>query len=126
VVLIVFFSFFYTAMVFNPSEIAENMKKNGGFILGIRPGKPTSDYIEKIASRITMVGAVFLVVVALIPNMMTNMFGITSFYFGGTAVLIVVGVALEIVQQVESQLLMRNYEGILKRSKSGTNGLFRF
>lgn len=125
VVLIVFFGFFYTAMVFNPSDIADNMKKNGGFILGIRPGKPTSDYIEKIASRITLVGSVFLVVVALVPDLLTNVFGITSFYFGGTSVLIIVGVALEIVEQVNSQLLMRNYEGVLKRAKSG-RGLLRF
>ncbi len=125
VLLILFFSFFYTAMVFNPSEIAENMKKNGGFILGIRPGKPTANYIEKIASRITLVGAIFLIVVALIPTLMTNLFGITSFYFGGTAVLIVVGVALDLVHQVESQLLMRHYEGILKR-RSGSGGLLRF
>ena len=125
VVLIVFFGFFYTAMVFNPSDIADNMKKNGGFILGIRPGKPTSDYIEKIASRITLVGSVFLVVVALVPDLLTNVFGITSFYFGGTSVLIIVGVALEIVEQVNSQLLMRNYEGVLKRAKGG-RGLLRF
>lgn len=125
VVLIVFFSFFYTAMVFNPSDVAENMKKNGGFILGIRPGRPTSDYIEKIASRITLVGAVFLVVVALIPDLLTNVFGITSFYFGGTSVLIVVGVALEVVEQINSQLVMRNYEGVLKRAKAG-RGLLRF
>lgn len=127
VVLIVFFAFFYTAMVFNPQDIAENMKKNGGFILGVRPGKPTSDYIERIATRITLVGALMLVVVALIPNVLTNLMGVNSFYFGGTAVLIVVGVALELVQQIESQLLMRHYEGILKRSggKSGT-GLLRF
>ena len=125
VVLIVFFGFFYTAMVFNPSDIADNMKKNGGFILGIRPGKPTSDYIEKIASRITLVGSVFLVVVALVPDLLTNVFGITSFYIGGTSVLIIVGVALEIVEQVNSQLLMRNYEGVLKRAKGG-RGLLRF
>ena len=125
VVLIVFFGFFYTAMVFNPSDIADNMKKNGGFILGIRPGKPTSEYIETIASRITLVGSVFLVVVALVPDLLTNVFGITSFYFGGTSVLIIVGVALEIVEQVNSQLLMRNYEGVLKRAKGG-RGLLRF
>ena len=125
VALIIFFSFFYTAMVFNPSDIAENMKKNGGFILGIRPGKPTSDYIEKVASRVTLVGALFLVVIALIPDLLTNVFGVTSFYFGGTAVLIVVGVSLEIVQQINSQLLMRNYEGVLKRAKAG-RGLLRF
>lgn len=125
VILIVFFSFFYTAMVFNPSDIADSMKKNGGFILGIRPGKPTSDYIEKIASRVTLIGSLFLVVIALVPDLLTNVFGITSFYFGGTAVLIVVGVALEIAEQINSELLMRNYEGVLKRAKSG-KGLLRF
>lgn len=125
VVMIVFFSFFYTAMVFNPSDIADNMKKNGGFILGIRPGKPTSDYIEKIASRITLVGALFLVAVALVPDVLTRVFGITSFYFGGTSVLIVVGVALEIVEQINSQLLIRNYESVLKRAQNG-RGLLRF
>lgn len=125
VILIIFFSFFYTAMVFNPSDIAESMKKNGGFILGIRPGKPTSEYIEKVASRVTLIGSLFLVAVALVPNLLTNVFGITSFYFGGTAVLIVVGVSLEIVQQINSQLLMRNYEGVLKRAKGG-RGLLRF
>ncbi len=125
VALIIFFGFFYTAMVFNPADIADSMKKNGGFILGIRPGKPTSDYIEKVASRVTFVGSLFLVVVALIPDLLTNMFGIRSFYFGGTSVLIVVGVALEIVQQVNSQLLMRNYEGVLKRARAG-RGLLRF
>ncbi|EEX48005.1 MULTISPECIES: preprotein translocase subunit SecY [Jonquetella] len=127
VILIVFFTYFYTAMVFNPAEVAENMKKNGGFILGIRPGKPTADYIERVATRITMVGAAMLVVIALVPNVLTNVFGMTSFYFGGTAVLIVVGVALEIVQQVESQLLMRHYEGILKRGGGASGaGLLRF
>lgn len=127
VMLIVFFTYFYTAMVFNPIEVADNMKKNGGFILGIRPGKPTADYIEKVATRITLVGAIMLVIIAIIPNVLTNFFGVTSFYFGGTAVLIVVGVALELVQQIQSQLLMRHYEGILKRGGgAGGAGLFRF
>lgn len=126
VILIVFFAFFYTAMVFNPQDVAENMKKNGGFILGVRPGKPTADYIERVATRITLVGALMLVVIALIPNLLTNFFGIHSFYFGGTAVLIVVGVALELVQQIESQLLMRHYEGILKRNGGKGAGLLRF
>ncbi len=125
VVLIIFFGFFYTAMVFNPSDIAENMKKNGGFILGIRPGKPTSDYIEKVASRVTLIGSLFLVVIALVPNLLTKVFGVTTFYFGGTAVLIVVGVSLEIVEQINSQLLLRNYEGVLKRARAG-RGLLRF
>ncbi len=125
VLLIIFFSYFYTAVVFNPAEVATNMKKYGGFILGIRPGRPTSDFIEKVMSRITLGGAVFLAAIALIPTLMTKMMGITSFYFGGTAILIVVGVALDTVHQIEGQLLMRHYEGILqKRDKAG--GLLRF
>ncbi|GAB1399748.1 preprotein translocase subunit SecY [Aminivibrio sp.] len=125
VALIIFFSYFYTAVVFNPSDVANNMKKYGGFILGIRPGKPTSDFIEKVMSRITLGGAVFLACVALVPNLMTQFMGISSFYFGGTAVLIVVGVALDTVHQIEGQLLMRHYEGILKR-KDKAGGLLRF
>jgi preprotein translocase subunit SecY len=126
VVLIVFFSYFYTAVVFNPTDVANNMKKYGGFILGIRPGKPTSDYIEKVMSRITLGGAVFLAVIALIPTLMTSMMGMSSFYFGGTAVLIVVGVALDTVHQIEGHLLMRHYEGILKRRDGKAGGLLRF
>ena len=99
------------------------MKKYGGFILGIRPGQPTSDYITRVMERITLAGGVFLAVVALIPNVMSSVLGVNSFYFGGTAVLIVVGVAMDTVQQIEAQLLMRNYDGILK--KSGNRGLLR-
>lgn len=125
VLLIVFFSYFYTAVVFNPADVASNMKKYGGFILGIRPGRPTSDFIEKVMSRITLGGSIFLAAIALIPTLMTKLMGITSFYFGGTAILIVVGVALDTVHQIEGQLLMRHYEGILKkRDKAG--GLLRF
>lgn len=126
VLLILFFAYFYTAMVFNPADIANNMKKYGGFILGIRPGKPTSDYIEKVMSRITLGGALFLAIIALVPNLMTNFMGITTFYFGGTAVLIVVGVALDLVHQIEGKLLMRHYEGILKRRNGAGAGLLRF
>ncbi|MDD4835673.1 MAG: SecY family transport protein, partial [Dethiosulfovibrio sp.] len=111
---------------FNPADIANNMKKYGGFILGIRPGKPTSDYIEKVMSRITLGGALFLAVIALVPNLMSNLMGITTFYFGGTAVLIVVGVALDLVHQIEGKLLMRHYEGILKRRSGAGAGLLRF
>jgi preprotein translocase subunit SecY len=120
VLLIVFFSYFYTAVVFNPGDLSNNMKKYGGFILGIRPGKPTTDYIEKVMNRITLGGAVFLAVIALIPTLISSIVRTNSFYFGGTAVLIVVGVALDTVHQVEGQMLMRHYEGILKRrNKSG-------
>ena len=120
VLLIVFFSYFYTAVVFNPTELSNNMKKYGGFILGIRPGKPTTDYIERVMNRITLGGAVALAIVALIPTFMSGVMRINTFYFGGTAVLIVVGVALDTIHQVEGQMLMRHYEGILKRrNKSG-------
>jgi len=125
VCLIVFFAYFYTAVVFNPTDISNNMKKNGGFILGIRPGQPTADYIEKVMARITLGGAIFLAVIALIPNFMSSVMGITNFYFGGTAALIVVGVALDTVHQIEAQLLMRHYEGILKRSGGKSSGLLR-
>lgn len=124
VLLIIFFGFFYTAVVFKPDEIADNMKKNGGFILGIRPGKPTEEYIEKVMERITLAGSVALAVIAVVPTIMTSLLGIHSFYFGGTAVIIVVGVALDTVHEIEAQLLMRHYQGILKRqNKSG--GLLR-
>jgi len=120
VLLIVFFSYFYTAVVFNPTDLSNNMKKYGGFILGIRPGKPTMEYIERVMNRITLGGAVALAIIALVPTFMSGALRITTFYFGGTAVLIVVGVALDTIHQVEGQMLMRHYDGILKRrGKSG-------
>lgn len=124
VLLIIFFSYFYTAVVFKPDDISSNMKKNGGFILGIRPGKPTTEYIEKVMGRITLGGAVALAIVAVVPTIMTGLMNIKTFYFGGTAVIIVVGVALDTVHQVEGQLLMRHYEGILKR-RGKSSGLLR-
>lgn len=101
------------------------MKKNGGFILGIRPGRPTTDYIERVMGRITLLGAVALALVAIIPTVMSGLMKINTFYFGGTAVLIVVGVALDTVHQIEGQLLMRHYEGILKRRGGKNGGLLR-
>lgn len=112
-VLIIFFTYFYTAITFNPVEVATNMKKYGGFIPGIRPGKPTSDYLSKVLNRITLAGAVFLAVIALIPTAIMQITGM-SMSFGGTAVLIAVGVALETMQQIEAQMLMRHYQGFLK------------
>lgn len=111
--LIIFFTYFYTAATFNPVEIATNMKKNGGFIPGIRPGKPTSDFLNKILTRITLAGALFLAIITIVP---TILMGATKIpiAFGGTAVLIVVGVALETMKQIEAQLLMRHYQGFLK------------
>ena len=125
VLLIVFFSYFYTAVVFKPEDISTNMKKNGGFILGIRPGKPTTDYIEKVMGRITLGGSIALAVIAIIPTIMTGVMHINTFYFGGTAVIIIVGVALDTVHQIEGQLLMRHYEGILKRRGGKSGGLLK-
>lgn len=125
VILIIFFSYFYTAVVFKPEDISNNMKKNGGFILGIRPGRPTTDYIERVMGRITLLGAVALAIVAIVPTVMSGFMKINTFYFGGTAVLIVVGVALDTVHQIEGQLLMRHYEGILKRRGGKSGGLLR-
>ena len=123
VLMIIFFSYFYTAVVFKPEDISNNMKKNGGFFLGIRPGKPTTDYIEKVMGRITLGGSIALAVIAIIPTVMTGLMNINTFYFGGTAVIIVVGVALDTVHQIEGQLLMRHYEGILKRRGGKSGGL---
>ena len=112
--LIIFFTYFYTAIQFNPIEMANNMKKNGGFIPGIRPGRPTSDYINKVLSKITLAGAVFLGIIAAIPIFMNIGLNIQNFSIGGTSLLIVVGVALETVKQLESQMLMRHYKGFLE------------
>lgn len=112
--LIIFFTYFYTAIQFNPIEMSNNMKKNGGFIPGIRPGKPTSDYIANVLSRITLCGAFFLAIIAIIPIFMNLGLHISNFSIGGTSLLIVVGVALETVQNMESQMLMRHYKGFLE------------
>ena len=127
--MIIFFTYFYTAIVFNPKEIADNMKKQGGFIPGIRPGLPTSEYIDAVLTRITLPGSVFLAIIAVLPTFVTNIFGIDySFaqFFGGTSILIMVGVALDTLQQVESHLLMRHYDGFMKsgkiRGRAGVGG----
>ncbi len=109
---IIFFTYFYTAITFNPMEVADTMKKNGGFIPGLRPGRPTSQYLEKVLSRLTLSGALFLAAIALVPYALSPL-GI-SMRFGGTSLLIITGVALETMKQIESYLLMRHYEGFLK------------
>ena len=111
--LIVFFTYFYSAISFNPVDVAENIKKNGGFIPGLRPGRPTSDYISKVMSRITLFGAIFLAAIAVLPAIIMGLTGL-ELYFGGTALLIVVGVALDTMKQLEASLLMRSYEGFMK------------
>ena len=110
VVLIIFFAYFYTAVTFNPVDVADNLKKYGGYIPGIRPGTTTADYIDFVLSRITFGGAIYLAVICVLPTVLTNEFNI-QFYFGGTSLLIVVGVALDTVQQIEGHLITRHYEG---------------
>jgi len=112
--LIIFFTYFYTAIQFNPVEMGNNMKKNGGFIPGIRPGRPTSEYIAKVLGKITTAGAIFIATIAVFPLFLSLGFGFTAFAIGGTSLLIVVGVALETVRQLESQMLMRHYKGFLE------------
>jgi len=113
VAMIVFFAFFYTAIVFNPVDIAENLKKYGGFIPGIRPGKKTSDYLYRVLTRITLGGALYLAAVCVLPDIFYKAFNV-PFYFGGTSLLIVIGVALDTVSQIESHLIQRHYGGFLK------------
>jgi preprotein translocase subunit SecY len=137
---IIFFCYFYTAIIFNPDDVAENMRKYGGFIPGIRPGKRTAEYIDTILTRITLVGALYLAVIAILPEFLISGFKVApipfigekldqflprfitegmnvQFYFGGTSLLIIVGVAMDTVQQVESQLIMRHYDGFMKKTR---------
>ncbi len=116
VLLIIFFTYFYTAIIFNPTDLADNMRKYGGNIPGIRPGKNTANFIDRTLTRITFVGAVFLSLISVLPMFLIQSFGI-PFYFGGTALLIVVGVGLDTVQQIESHLVMRHYRGFMKDGK---------
>jgi preprotein translocase subunit SecY len=140
VVGIIFFCYFYTAIIFNPDDVAENMRKYGGFIPGIRPGKRTAEYIDTILTRITLVGAIYLAIVAILPEFLISGFKVApipvigekldqylpkfitegmnvQFYFGGTSLLIIVGVAMDTVQQIESQLIMRHYDGFMKKTR---------
>jgi preprotein translocase subunit SecY len=138
--MIIFFAYFYTAIIFNPDDVAENMRKYGGFVPGIRPGKRTAEYIDGILARITLAGAIYLALVALLPEFLLTGFKVepipfvgerldaivpgwitnglnVQFYFGGTSLLIIVGVAMDTVQQVESQLIMRHYDGFMKKTR---------
>jgi preprotein translocase subunit SecY len=116
VTLIVFFAFFYTAVVFNPTETADNLKQYGGFIPGIRPGERTAEYIDYVLTRITVVGAAYLAVVCVLPELLIS-YAAVPFYFGGTSLLIVVSVTMDTVAQVQSHLLAHQYEGLIKKSK---------
>jgi len=114
--MIVFFCFFYTAVTFKPDDVAENLKKNGGFIPGIRPGKKTAEFLDKALVRLTVVGAIYLSVVCVMPTILIERLNV-PFYFGGTALLIVVGVAIDTISQIESHLVMRNYDGFMKAGR---------
>jgi preprotein translocase subunit SecY len=116
IALIIFFTYFYTAITFNPVEVANNMKKNGGFIPGLRPGRPTAEYMDRVLSRITLFGAIFLAIIAVMPNIVAAITRIPMSFiaFGGTSLLIVVGVALDTMKQIEAHLLLRHYEGFMK------------
>lgn len=114
--IIVFFAYFYTALVFNPLDLADNIRKNGGFIPGIRPGKRTAEYIEKVLTRITLPGALFFAAIAVLPWVLVAQMNV-QYFFGGTGLLIVVGVALDTLQQIESHLLMRHYDGFMKKGR---------
>ncbi len=121
VVMIVFFAFFYTAVVFNPTETADNLKKYGGFIPGIRPGQSTADYLDRVLTRLTAVGAAYLCVVCLIPEILISQYGV-PFYFGGTSLLIIVSVTMDTVAQVQSHLFAHQYEGLIKKARLGGKG----
>ncbi len=115
--LIIFFAFFYTSIVFNPQDTADNLKKHGGFIPGIRPGKNTAAYLEFVLNRLTVVGACYLALVCLLPEMLSAQFSVVTFYFGGTSLLIIVSVTMDTVGQIHSHLLAHQYEGLIKKSK---------
>lgn len=112
--MIIFFTYFYTAVTVNISDMAENLKKYGGFIPGLRPGKPTADYLDRVMTRITLAGSIFLAFIAILPNVVASATNIQGVYFGGTALLIIVGVALDTMKQIEAMVLMRHYQGFMK------------
>jgi len=114
--MIVLFAFFYTAVVFNPSETADNLKKYGGFIPGIRPGRNTAEYLDRVLTRLTVIGAAYLAIVCILPEILISRFSV-PFYFGGTSLLIVVTVTMDTVAQVQSHLLAHQYEGLIKKAK---------
>ncbi len=125
-ILIVFFTYFYTAIIFNPVDLAENLNKQGAFVPGVKPGARTAEYIDYVLSRITLPGSLFLAAIALVPFLIFAWFDIQLFFFGGTALLIVVGVALDTVQQMQQHLLLRHYEGFMKKGRVKYRGRQRY
>jgi len=125
-ILILFFTYFYTAIIFNPVDLAENLKKQGAFVPGVKPGARTAEYIDRILTRITLPGSIYLAVVALLPFWIFDIFGITTFIFGGTSLLIVVGVGLDTVQQLQQMLMVRHYDGFMKKGRVKMRGRQRY
>ena len=125
-VLIVFFTYFYTAIIFNPVDLAENLKKQGAFVPGVKPGARTAEYIDRILTRVTLPGSVYLALIALVPYWIFDFFSIQTFFFGGTSLLIVVGVGLDTVQQAQQHLLLRHYDGFMKKGRVKMRGRQRY
>ena len=125
-VLIVFFTYFYTAIIFNPVDLAENLKKQGAFIPGVKPGTRTAEYIDRVLTRVTLPGSIYLALIALVPFWIIDIFGIQTFFFGGTSLLIVVGVGLDTVQQAQQHLLLRHYDGFMKKGRVKMRGRQRY
>ena len=126
VVLIVYFTYFYTSIIFNPADLAENLKRQGGFIPGVKPGAKTADYIDHVLTRITLPGSVYLALIAVLPYLIFSIFDLQTFFFGGTSLLIVVGVALDTMQQLQQHLLLRQYEGFMKKGRVKYRGRQRY
>ncbi len=124
--LIVFFTYFYTAIIFNPVDLAENLKNQGAFIPGVKPGARTAEYIDRVLTRVTLPGSVYLALIALVPFWIFSLFNIQTFFFGGTALLIVVGVGLDTVQQAQQHLLLRHYDGFMKKGRVKMRGRSRY
>jgi preprotein translocase subunit SecY len=124
--LIVFFTYFYTAIIFNPVDLAENLKKQGGFIPGVKPGARTAEYIDRVLTRVTLPGSIYLALIALLPFWIFDIFNIQTFFFGGTGLLIVVGVALDTVQQAQQHLMLRHYDGFMKKGRVKMRGRQRY
>ncbi|WP_425154579.1 preprotein translocase subunit SecY [Candidatus Palauibacter sp.] len=126
IVLIIYFTYFYTSIIFNPADLAENLKRQGGFIPGVKPGAKTADYIDHVLTRITLPGSVFLALIAVLPYLIFSIFDLQTFFFGGTSLLIVVGVALDTMQQLQQHLLLRQYEGFMKKGRVKYRGKQRY
>ena len=124
--LIIFFTYFYTAIIFNPVDLAENLKKQGAFIPGVKPGARTAEYIDRVLTRVTLPGSIYLALVALVPFWIFSIFNIQTFFFGGTGLLIVVGVGLDTVQQAQQHLLLRHYDGFMKKGRVKMRGRSRY